>query len=178
MSSFSFYEATVPHARGALNTLLELTDKLEAHAKSASVSTESLLEAKLADDMLPFTFQVHVVCDAVSKMVARILGVEPADSPSFKDIKTPDDVRARVKTVLSTLEQIDQAKFNERFDAPVTFGLGVGKSGQAKAYGYANGYSLPNIYFHVTTAYAILRKEGVQIGKSNYQPNYLNPYLL
>ena len=167
----------MPHARGALKTLLELADKLEAHATSASVSVESLLQARLAPDMLPFTFQVYVVCDSVTKMVARIEGAEPASLGSWDDVKTVDNVRTLVNSVLSNLEKIDQSKFNERFNASVTFGLGAGKSGETKAYGYANGYSLPNIYFHVSMAYAILRKEGVQIGKSNYQPNFLNPYL-
>jgi hypothetical protein len=178
MSPFSFYEGTVTHARGALKTILELVDKLDAHAASANVSAESLLQARLAPDMLPFIFQTHVVCDSANKMAARVMGEEPAAIGAWDEVKTTDGIRARANRVLATLDAIDAAKWNERADTTVTFGMGPGKDASAKAYGYANGYSLPNVFFHTTTAYAILRKEGIDVGKGNYQPNFLNPYLL
>ncbi|KAI9155580.1 hypothetical protein HJFPF1_08166 [Paramyrothecium foliicola] len=176
MSSFTLYDGTIPHARGALKTLLVLADKLEAHATSASIPVESLLQARLAEDMLPLTFQFHVVCDSSNKLVARLEGTEPAAS-SWEDLKTVDDLRTRVKQTIDLIEKAEKAKFVERTNETVTFGLGRGKNADVKAFEYANGYALPNIFFHVVAAYSILRSKGVQLGKQDYQSQFLGPYL-
>ncbi|KAH7361703.1 hypothetical protein B0T11DRAFT_76869 [Plectosphaerella cucumerina] len=175
MASYTLADGTVPHVKGALKAVNHLLTALESHSSS---DPSSLLQARLAPDMLPFTFQVAVVCDTAAKLLARLQGVDPAAAAPFDEIKTVADARARVDAALALVESADVAAIAARADETVSFGMGRGKpDAVVKAREYAAGYSLPNLFFHTVTAYAILRKEGVVIGKQDYQQWFLGPYL-
>lgn len=166
----SLYDATIPLARDSLNSLTAILKKAEAHPNAAK-----LPEAKIHDDMLPLTFQVHVVADIAQKLQARLTGKEPMKMEN--DLKTFKDMYARIDEVLKILGNTDKELVNKYTAEKVTVGMGPGKEAQMTGQGYANGYGLPNIFFHVSTAYCILRKEGVPLGKMDYLKPYLAQYV-
>eukprot|EP01087_Luapelamoeba_hula_P004667 TRINITY_DN145_c0_g1_i1.p1 TRINITY_DN145_c0_g1~~TRINITY_DN145_c0_g1_i1.p1 ORF type:complete len:198 (-),score=39.85 TRINITY_DN145_c0_g1_i1:83-634(-) len=176
--SYSLYEGTVTHATASLNALLHFFTKMEEYATAKSTSVDELIQARLAPDMLPFAFQVHVVTDASMKMVARVQGTEPItwDVPEWEGLKTIADLRNRVNAALELFKGADKAKFEERVDATVTCAMGP-KSYDMKAREYVAGYSLPNIFFHTVTAYNILRHKGLELGKRDYLTPYIGAYL-
>ncbi|UNI17546.1 hypothetical protein JDV02_003879 [Purpureocillium takamizusanense] len=159
--SYSLYDASVVLARDALASLTSVLKKGEAHA-----AADSLPEARLYPDMLPLAFQVYMMTDTASKMCARLSGEEPAVLEN--NLKTFADFHARIAQVEAIVAKADQATVNARAAEVVTIGLGPGKSAPMACSAYVNGYALPNIFFHLTTAYGILRKEGVPLGKTDY----------
>lgn len=166
MSSVTLSRFAVETPKRVLASLAAILNKAEQHENAAK-----FFEARLIDDMKPLTFQVHCVTDNVSKGLARSQGTEP---PSYSDnLKTFAEMQARIKEVSAALEKADTDLINKRENETVTLGLGPGKSGQMKSVDYVLNYSSPNVYFHLNMAYAILRKEGVDVGKLLY----LNPFL-
>lgn len=173
MSSYTLADGTIPHAIAAVKTLSHLLDKVE---KSTSPTPEALLAARLHPDMLPLSFQIHFAADTAIKLVARLEDVEPENIGSWDTLKTVADARARIDAAAARLAAADADKIASRKDEMVTFGIGAGKTAQLRARDYAAGYSLPNIFFHTTTAYNILRKEGVDLGKKDYLDSFLAPF--
>ncbi|KAL0938200.1 3-oxoacyl-acyl-carrier-protein synthase [Colletotrichum truncatum] len=174
--TYSLYDASVPLLTAGLNTLLNLLAKAEAHAAEKGIDVKTLLEAKLADDMLPFTFQYHVATDSAMKIVARVQGTDP-EAYEFK-FEGIADLRSRVEHTLALVKAADPKTFEARTDALVPLGLGFGKGEmQIRARDYLVAYGLPNFFFHVQTAYSILRKEGVQIGKGDYLGPFMGPFV-
>lgn len=173
MSSYTLADGTLPHATAAVKALSHLLDKVE---KSTSPTPEALLATRLHPDMLPLSFQFHFAADMAIKMVARLEGVEPESLGSWDSLKTVADARSRLDAAAARLAAADADKIAGRKDEMVTYGRGPGKTSTIRARDYATGYSLPNIFFHTTTAYNILRKEGVDIGKKDYLDSFLGPY--
>lgn len=173
MSSYTLADGTIPHATAAVKVLSHLLDKVE---KSTSPTPESLLAARLHPDMLPLSFQFHFTADTAIKLVARLEGVEPENIGSWDSLKTVADARARLDAAAARLAAADADKISGRRDEMVTYGRGAGKTGSLRARDYATAYSLPTIFFHTTTAYSILRKEGVDLGKADYSASFLAPF--
>lgn len=173
MSSYTLADGTIPHATAAIKVLSHLLDKVE---KSTSTTPESLLAARLHPDMLPLSFQFHFTADTAIKLVARLEGVEPESIGSWDSLKTVADARARLDAAAARLAAADADKISSRRDEMVTYGRGAGKTGSLRARDYATAYSLPTIFFHATTAYSILRKEGVELGKADYSTSFMAPF--
>lgn len=174
MSSYTLADATLPHASAAVKVFSHLLDKAE---QSTSPTPDALLATRLHETMLPLSFQFHFGLDLIVKLVARLEGVEPKDLGSFDSLKTVADARARIETAAAVVAAADTAKIASRTEEIVEYGRGPGKPpGQMKARDYAAGYSLPNIYFHITTAYNILRKEGIELGKGDFLGPFMSPY--
>lgn len=174
MSSYTLADGTLPHATAAVKVLSHLLDMVE---KSTSPTPESLLAARLHPSMLPLAFQFHFAADSAAKMVARLEGVDPEDLGSWETIKTVADARARVDAAAARLASADADKIASRTVETVTYGRGPGKpEGKLRSRDYAAGFSLPTIFFHTTTAYNILRKEGVDVGKEDYMGPFLGHY--
>ncbi|KAF7552519.1 hypothetical protein G7Z17_g4283 [Cylindrodendrum hubeiense] len=168
--SYTLYDGSIVPAQDALNALSAILTKAEAHITDSA----GLFAAKLHEDMLPFTFQVYFASDVAQKLAARGTGVEPlALDRNFESFA---DMQALVKKVLDVLANVDKDAFNARETAEVTVGLGPGKEVKMQLRQYVNGYVLPNVFFHVNTAYAILRKEGVPIGKQDYLTPFIGKY--
>jgi hypothetical protein len=163
----SMHSMSVPPYRQMLTNLLAWLDKAEAHARAKSFDSAVYLPMRLAPDMLPFGAQVVVACEVAKMGLSRLAAVEP---PSWAgDIKSLDDLRGRLRLAIDYVASFDVARLAESASRPldVTPQRG-GATLHFEGEGFLKHYSLPNFYFHVTTAYALLRHAGVDLGKSDY----------
>jgi hypothetical protein len=133
-------------------------------AKKKSFDPEVLLTLRLAPDQYPLGRQIQVACDNAKFVVARLSGKQPPAHPDTE--KTLEEMRARIKTVLSYVESFTEADFAGAADRRVTLPWMEGKYLTGKD--YLHEFAIPNFYFHVTTAYAILRHAGVDLGKRDF----------
>lgn len=163
--AFSIYEASVPVFQQMLKNLSGLLDKAQAHAAEKGVDVATLLNASLAPDMFNFTRQVQIATDHAKGATARLAGVE---IPRYEDSEaTVAELQARIYKTLEFIssfkpEQFDgaEARAIEMVFPWATYNF-VGQR-------YLTYWALPNFFFHVTTAYNILRARGVQIGKADF----------
>ena len=157
----SLYSVSVPiFVRGLKNL-----DHLLAKAIDCGIDAQSLVEARLIGDMLPLTRQVQIACDT-AKFAAMRVGGAPA-LPMADDETTLAELRARTSKTIAYLESVDPAGFDGREDAEVILKLPNTELTFTGA-SYITDFALPNFFFHVTTAYALLRMKGVGIGKMDY----------
>ena len=148
-----------------LNALSAVLDKTETYAQAKSIDPTVLLNARLFPDMFAFTRQVQSACDQAKNGGARLAGIEP---PSYEDNeKTIAELKARIAKTVAFVKTLDAKKINESAEREITFPLGPNQ-GHMKGADYLNHFVLPNFYFHVTTAYDILRHCGVEIGKRDF----------
>jgi hypothetical protein len=161
--SLSMHRASVPVFVRALKVLATLLEKGEAHAKG--LDPDTLVAARLTDDMLPLSGQVQRASDASKGAVSRLTGVEapamPDEEVSFADLQK------RVADTLAYIQSVDAAAFDGSDDRTVELKL-PGGTLTFTGEDYLFGFALPNFFFHVVTAYDILRHKGVQIGKLDY----------
>ncbi|KAH6896707.1 hypothetical protein B0T10DRAFT_474941 [Thelonectria olida] len=168
--SYSIYDGSIVLAQDALSALSSIITKAEAHASAADLPA-----ARLYEDMLPLSFQVYMVTDAAQKLAARGTDVAPLDlGRELNDFAAMKDRIAQVQDILA---KVDRAAFEARAEAEVTIGLGVNKEAKMQLKQYVHGYVVPNIFFHTTTAYGILRKEGVPLGKMDYLSAFIGKFL-
>lgn len=168
--SYSLYDATVPMAKNALKALTKILKLGEAAPNSAS-----LLDARIYPDMLPLSFQIKMVTDTSTKLVARLHGTEPHAWEG--DLNNFADCYARISKAEEILAAADKEVINQRQGEIVSLSMGSKGTFQMTGSNYAAGYALPNIFFHLTTAYNILRKEGVPVGKESYIEPFIGQYL-
>jgi hypothetical protein len=137
-----------------------------AHAQARKFDPLVLTAARLAPDMLPLTKQIQIACDGPKNGMARITGLE---APKFDDTETTfEELKARIAKTLAWLETMPADKLNGTEDKDITFPVGREATRTMKGEAYLKHWVLPNFFFHVTTAYAILRHNGVELGKSDY----------
>ena len=164
--SFSMSKASVPALETGLNALSGLLDKAQAFATARKIDPSVLLNSRLAPDMFALTRQVQIAGDLAKNGMSRLAGVEP---PRFEDNETTiDQLKARIAKTVAHLKSLDSAKIDAAADREITFPLGPTNKGQMKGDDYLNHFILPNVYFHLTAAYAILRHLGVEIGKTDF----------
>lgn len=164
--ALSMYTGSVPVFQHMLRNLSHLLDKAEANAQARKFDTAVLAGYRLAPDMLPFTRQILIACDAAKLGVARISGLE---APKFEDNETTfPELKARIQKTLDWLATVPASALDGTDDKDITFPVGREKTRTMKAQAYLTTWALPNFFFHITTAYAILRHNGVDIGKSDY----------
>jgi uncharacterized protein len=164
--SFSMSKASIPVFEIGLNTLSALLDKAAAFATAKKIDPSVLLQSRLAPDMLPLVRQVQIVADQAKNGSARLAGVEP---PRHEDNETTiDQLKERIAKTLAYVKTIDGKKIDGAGDSEITFPLGPTNKGHMRGADYVNHFVLPNFYFHLTTAYAILRHSGVDIGKRDF----------
>jgi hypothetical protein len=164
--AMSMYTASVPVFQHMLRNLSHVLDKGEASAQARKFDASVLATARLAPDMLPFTRQILIACDGAKNGVARIAGVE---APKFEDKEaTFPELKARIGKTLDFLATVPAAKVDGTEDKDITFPSGRDTTKTMKAQAYLTTWVLPNFFFHVTTAYAILRHNGVDLGKTDY----------
>jgi hypothetical protein len=164
--SFSIYQASVPVFLRGLDRLSFFLTKAEEHAAASGVTLQSLAESRLAPDMRPFTFQIQAASDAAKAGAARIAGVAP---PSFPDTETTfPELHERIQKTVDFLKSLDKAAFEHAEDRKFEVKMGPERVIAFTGQSYLLGFALPNFYFHVTTAYAILRHKGVGLGKLDF----------
>jgi uncharacterized protein len=164
--AMSMYAASVPVFQHMLRNLVHILDKGEASAQARGFDPSVLTSDRLAPDMLPFTRQVLIACDAAKLGVARISGVE---APKFEDKEaTFAELKARIQKTLDYLQGVPASAMDGSEDRQITFPAGRDRTLTMTAQAYLTTWALPNFFFHVTTAYAILRHNGVELGKADY----------
>jgi hypothetical protein len=164
--ALSMYTASVPVFQHMLRNLSHILDKADANAQARKFDPAVLMTARLAPDMLPFTRQVPIACDAAKNGVARISGVE---APKFEDNEASiAELKARIQKTLDYLATVPASALDGTEDKEVTFPVGRDKTRTMTAQAYLLTWTLPNFFFHITTAYAILRHNGVDLGKTDY----------
>jgi uncharacterized protein len=172
----TLYETSIPLLKNGMQAMAHMLTKSVAHTKEADLHVNELCGSRLVEDMLPLTFQIHAASDTAQKVVARVQGTEPKDWKAA-DIKTVEDMQARIAATLEILEGADAKLFDERADEVVTLGLGPGRNVELPAKSYIQAYGIPNFFFHVQTAYAILRMKGIPLGKTDFLGPFLGSYV-
>jgi uncharacterized protein len=164
--SFSMSQATLPALEIGLNALSAVLDKAAAFAAAKKIDPSVLLNSRLAPDMFPLTRQVQLATDLAKNGASRLAGLEP---PRYEDTETTiDQLKARIAKTIAHLKTLDPKKIDAAGQRELTFPLGPVNKGQMKADDYLNHFVLPNVYFHLTAAYAVLRHCGVDIGKEDF----------
>ena len=164
--SASMSQASLPVFEISLNALLAVLDKGAAHATAKKIEPSVLIGWRLAPDMFAFGRQIQVACDQAKNGAARLAGVEP---PKFDDNEaTLDQFRERISKTLAFLRTLDPKSIDSSSDREITFPLGSNNKGQMKGADYLYHFVLPNFYFHLTAAYAVLRNLGVDLGKRDF----------
>jgi uncharacterized protein len=166
--TLSMYQAAVPVFVRALNNLAHVLKKGAEHAKAKNVADEVLLQTRLIPDMLPLVKQVQIACDMASHSAARLAGVEPR---SFEDNETTlEQVFARIDAALDYVQSFKPEQIDGSESRTVVMKTRTGEmtfEGQA----YLLHFSIPNLFFHCTTAYNILRESGAELGKTDFIGN-------
>ena len=159
------YTASVPVFVKMLGNLSELLKKGQEFAATSGVSEDTLTTAKLAEDMFPLTRQIQIATDAAKGVSARLAGV---DVPSFDDSEqTFEELQARIAKTVSFLQSLSAEQLDGTETKAIEFAT-KGGSYNFTGQDYLFTFAMPNFYFHVTTAYDILRHKGVQLGKNDY----------
>jgi len=163
--TLAMYQVAVPPFVQTLTALRGVLAKAEAHAASKKFDPAVLLASRLAPDMFPLSRQVEIACDFAKSTVARLAGVEV---PSFKsEEKSLADLRARIGKTLDYVRSFKPSEIDGSEERDVTITL-AGKPVTFKGQPYLIHFVLPNFYFHATVAYAILRHNGVELGKRDF----------
>jgi hypothetical protein len=159
------YDATIPPLKRALNNLSHILKKGEEHADAKKIEHAVLLNARLFPDMYPLTRQVQIATDMSKGAAARLAGVE---IPKYDDNETTfAELQTRIAKTIAFIDAVKPAQMegSETRDVGITVRkMELKFTGQS----YLLKWVLPNVYFHVTTAYNILRHNGVELGKADY----------
>jgi uncharacterized protein len=163
--TISLYAASVPVFQRMLKNLLAIIEKAEANASERKIKPEVLVNSRLAPDMNPLAFQVQSATDRSKFFVARTTGQQ---APSWADEEqTLDELKARINKALDYLAAVKPTDLDGSEDKLIPLKV-RGEEVQVKAQDYLFNNVMPNFYFHVTTAYDILRHNGVPVGKRDF----------
>ena len=163
--ALSMYDASIPVFVRVLRNLDRILAKGEAHARDKGGQPDALLQSRLIFDMLPLVRQVQIATDMATRGASRLAGAEPR---SVEDNETTfEQLHARIAAAIEHLDSFTPAQFEDSETRPVSFKTRAGEL-KFDGQGYLFTYVQPNLYFHVTTAYNLLRQAGVAIGKADY----------
>ena len=164
------YTASIPVFKQMLGGLSGVLAKADAHVAAKKIDPNALLQARLFPDMFPLLRQVQVATDFAKSVSARLAGV---DVPKLDDNEqTFADLQARITTVLTFIDGLDVALFDEAATREIITQAGTPKEKRFTGASYIFNYGLPHFFFHTTTAYDILRHNGVEVGKKDYIGTY------
>jgi len=164
--SISMSSASLPVLVSMLGNLSHLLDKAQEFIDAKNCDPAAITQYRLAPDMLPFTRQVLIACDAAKNGVSRLSGVE---APKFADDEqTIAELKARIAKTQTYLQTVPASALDGTEEKEITFPVGKESVRTMKGEAYLKQWMLPNMYFHITTAYIILRHNGVEIGKKDY----------
>ncbi len=165
--TISMYVASVPVFKQMLTALNAILSKAKEHTQ---VNPETLLQASLFPDMFNFTRQVQIATDFAKSVTARLAGQEV---PTYEDTETTfDELQARITKTLKFISTFSPESINGSEDREIVTRPGTPKEKKFNGESYLLTYGLPQFFFHITTAYAILRNNGIEIGKRDYMGNF------
>jgi hypothetical protein len=163
--TISMYQASVPSFIRMLNNLSAILEKAVAHAEAKKIDPAVLTNSRLYPDMLPLARQIHIATDQAKGCGARLAGIEP---PKFEDKEaTFPELIARIQKTISFLDSFKPEQIDGSEKKTITLQV-RNNTLTFEGMPYLLNFALPNFYFHVTTAYDILRHCGVEIGKRDY----------
>ncbi|MFZ4713216.1 MAG: DUF1993 domain-containing protein [Bacteriovoracaceae bacterium] len=158
------FDMTVAQFTKMLHNLSLIMDKANAFAEMKKIDSEVLMNARLAPDQFNFIRQVQIACDSAKLCASRLSG---KDAPVHDDKeKTLPELKERIESVIGFLNTVKAQDFNGAEERKITQPRWEGK--YLTGLEYAREHAIPNVYFHITTAYAILRHNGVEVGKKDY----------
>jgi len=168
--TLSMYSASVPVLKQLLGSLAEILAKTEAHAGEHKIDPDAYLQARLFPDMFPLLRQVQIACDFAKGISARLADVEV---PVYDDSERSfAELQALIAKTLDFVGSLEPALFEGAQDREIVLRPGTPKERRFGGADYLVHYGLPQFFFHVTTTYAILRGNGVNIGKRDYMGKY------
>jgi len=159
------YQASAPRFAAMLRNLSALLDKAQAYCDAKKIEPAAIAGARLFPDMFPLTRQVQIACDTAKGAVARLAAIE---IPKHEDTEqTFAELKGRIAKTVDFIESVRAGKIDGSEEREIVLKM---RSGDRKFNGlqYLLGFAYPNFYFHVTTAYNILRHNGVEIGKTDF----------
>ena len=167
--SLTMYQASIPVFVRMLGNLSAILDKAAAHAEAKKIDPSVFINARLAPDMFPLSRQVQIATDMAKGCAARLAGIEV---PRYEDNEsTFAELHARIAKTIAFIESVSVSQIDGSEERQITLKFGsheLNLLGQA----YLLDFVLPNFHFHLTTTYAILRHNGVEIGKKDYTGNF------
>ena len=168
--TLSMYQASIPVFKQLLGGLSAVLAKAEAHASAKKIDPNALLQARLYPDMFPLLRQVQVACDFAKSVSARLAGVEV---PSFEDQEASfADLQSRIAKTLAFIDSLTTAQMAGSETRQIVTQAGTPKEKIFTGDSYLLNYGLPHFFFHINTAYAVLRHNGVEVGKKDYIGTY------
>ena len=163
--TISMYQASVPRIINMLGNLSRIIEKAQAHADAKKIDPAAIIDFRLYPDMFSLCRQVQIATDTAKSVVARLAG---ADIPAYEDNERSfDDLKARIAKTIAFVETFTPAQIDGTEDKNIVTKRGD-KETHYKGIQFLLNHAMPNVYFHVTTAYNILRHNGVEIGKRDY----------
>ena len=166
----SLHAASVPVFNQLLGGLADVLKKAEAHAAERKIDANAYLQSRLYPDMFPLVRQVQIACDFAKSVSARLA---QAEVPAWEDNEaTFEDLQARIARTQAFIAGLDAAGFEGAGSRAIVLRPGTLKEKHLTGQAYLLNYGLPQFFFHVTTAYALLRHAGIEIGKRNFMGQY------
>jgi hypothetical protein len=163
--SLSMYEASIPSFVRMLGNLSKILDKAAEWAEAKKIEPSVLINARLAPDMYPLSRQVQIATDGVKGCAARLASIEV---PSYPDTETTfPELQSRIAKTVAFIQSVKPTQIDGSEDKTVTLKI-RNKEISFKGKPYLFGFVIPNFYFHVTTAYDILRHNGLDLGKMDF----------
>jgi hypothetical protein len=160
------YQASIPVLRRTLNNLVGILAKGAAHAEAKGIDPAVLINSRLYPDMFPLVRQVQIASDITRRGVARLAGT---DAPPVEDTETSfAELSDRLQQAIAYLDTFSPEQIEGTEEKEVSVPVGRGESIMMKGWPFVAFFVLPNVYFHVTTAYDILRHNGVEVGKRDF----------
>jgi len=158
--------ASLPVFSRFLENLKHILVKTQGHVAASGYDEQALIQYRLYPDMLPFKTQICIACDAAKLCVSRISG---KDAPKYENTEnTLSELILRVTNTLNWILGISAADLDGKDDIEITFPVGKTATKTLTAESYLKTWALPNMFFHITTTYAILRHNGIPLGKADY----------
>jgi len=168
--TISMYSASIPVFKQMLSSLHEVLVKAETHISAKNIDPNALLQARLFPDMFQLLRQVQIAADFARGVSARLAG---AAVPAYDDSeKTFADLKVLIGKTLAFLDSLDATQYDGSETREIVLRPGTPKEKKLSGQAYLLHYGLPQFFFHVTTAYAILRHNGVEIGKKDFMGAY------
>jgi hypothetical protein len=162
------YQVSAPRFINILGNFAKILDKAQAHAEAKNIDGTYLTSFRLFPDMLPLTTQVFIACDSAKGVMARLAGVE---IPVYPDVETTiPELKARVLKTIAYIESFKPEQIDGTEEKAIVTKRGD-KETHYTGMQFLLGHAIPNFYFHVTTAYNILRHNGIEIGKRDFLGN-------
>ncbi len=163
--TLSMHQASAQRFVAILTNLSAILDKAQAHVDAKKIDPLALTAFRLYPDMLPMSRQVQIACDSAKGAVARLAGVE---IPKHEDTEqTLAELKARIAKTSAFIQTLTPAQIDGTEDKDIVMKLGP-REVQFKGLQFLHGFAIPNVYFHVITAYSILRHNGVEVGKKDF----------